>query len=82
MIENAISKADEAFSGLEQSDLAKMSGKIMDNFNKKLKDLDNKASEIYGKVTNTIPKKRYKATNNNSKRYSSILEISCFIFLI
>ena len=56
MIDNAITKSDEAFSTLEQSDLATMSGKVMDNFNKSIKDLDTSASKIYKEVTNTIPK--------------------------
>lgn len=56
MIDNAITKSDEAFSVLEQSDLATMSGKVMDSFNKSIKDLDTSASNIYKTVTNTIPK--------------------------
>ena len=56
MIDNAITKADEAFSTFEQSDLATMSGKVMDNFNTNIKNLQKQAEIIYGKVTNTIPK--------------------------
>jgi len=66
MIDNAVTKSDEALSTLEQSDLATMSGKIMDNFNKSLSDLNNQAAKIYGEVTNKI-EKNSEVTVNNSK---------------
>lgn len=56
MIEKSVDKADEAFSAIEKSDLATMSGKIMDSFNQQLKNLSKQAEDIYKKTTNQIPK--------------------------
>lgn len=56
MIDNAVTKADDAMSTFESSDLATMSGKVIDNLNQGIKTLDNEASAIYKEVTNKIPK--------------------------
>lgn len=55
-IDNAVTKADEAMGVFEASDLATMSGKVIDNLNQGIKTLDNEASAIYKEVTNKIPK--------------------------
>lgn len=56
LIDNAVTKADEAFEVIDNTELSSLNSKIVDNFDKNIKSLDKASSDIYKKVTNTIPK--------------------------